>query len=205
MRNFFLLITIYALLQYAMNTVLISDDLYYDSFSNQIGFEEVSRLLELGRRWNWISYALIPVIILVKVSFVAICLSIGCLLAGRQSSFIRVLPVTVAGEYVFLIPGFTKLLWFSFFSTDFSLEDLQFFAPLSILSLFNPMEVERWLVYPLQVLNLFEFAYWCILALQLRDFLGREFWDSFGFVTSTYGIGLLLWVVFVMFVTVTLS
>ncbi|MFN7839937.1 MAG: hypothetical protein ACK5QG_18395, partial [Bacteroidota bacterium] len=62
-----------------------------------------------------------------------------------------------------------------------------------------------WLVYPIQLLNVFELLYWIALAWQLQEVLEKPFAESLGFVAKTYGVGLAVWVVVVMFLTVSIS
>ena len=205
MKKFVFLVSIYLTLQYSIQHFVVSDDLIFDSLVNRLGYERAGDLLADGKDWRWISYALMPLIIVFKIFAVATCLTTGSFFLRSDIAFARFLVPALDCEFLFLIPGLGKLLWFTFFSSTFSLEDLQYFSPLSIFSLFDPVEVEAWLVYPLQVLNLFELAYLCALAWQLREVVGRDYLGSFAFVISTYGVGLLLWVVFVMFITVTLS
>ncbi|GAB3250601.1 hypothetical protein GCM10027347_08480 [Larkinella harenae] len=57
--------------------------------------------------------------------------------------------------------------------------------------------------YPLQTANLFEFAYWFLLAYGVSDACKEPFSKAFSLVRSSYGVGLLLWVTLVVFVTVT--
>ncbi len=57
----------------------------------------------------------------------------------------------------------------------------------------------------LQLVNLFEIAYWLLLADLLKKIINRPFWKSFEFVLSTYGVGLLIWTVFVVFLTLNLT
>jgi hypothetical protein len=61
-------------------------------------------------------------------------------------------------------------------------------------------------------LNLFELAYFLALAILLVNVINQaneertvNFGKSLQLVTASYGSGLLLWVVFVMFITLNLS
>lgn len=134
-----------------------------------------------------------------------LCFSIGAFLYGYENSFKTFFRITINAEFVFLIPIIIKIIWFSFFRTDYDLIDLKNFSPLSALDIAYQNSSELWYIYPLRLLNFFELAYWCILAYQLKDILNRDFAGSLGFVASTYGVGLLLWVIFVMFLTVSLT
>lgn len=113
--------------------------------------------------------------------------------------------VAIQAELVLLLPSLLKLLWFLFVQTDYSLQDLQFFYPLSLLNLFDAKAMSPYLLYPLQLANLFEVAYWFALAYGVSQLIEIPMPKAFGVVATSYGSGLLVWVVFIMFLTVSLS
>jgi hypothetical protein len=94
---------------------------------------------------------------------------------------------------------------FTWFATNYTLEDLQFFYPLSAANLFAPNELEAWWVYPFQLINLFEVAYWVILAILLGRALQISTGKAAEYVIKGYGSGLLLWVLLVVFITLNFS
>ena len=122
-----------------------------------------------------------------------------------NSNYKHYFEILVKSEFIFLIPLAIKLFWFNIFHTSYTLQDLQYFSPLSVFSFFDPKEIDTWLVYPMQLFNVFELLYWLILAYLLKDVLGKGFKDSLGFVATTYGVGLFIWVVLVMFLIVNIS
>jgi hypothetical protein len=83
--------------------------------------------------------------------------------------------------------------------------DIQTFYPLSLLNLLEVKDIPQWLLYPLQVINIFEVLYWLILAYGLslvaKERLPKMLW----LVAFSYGIGLFVWVVFITFITINLS
>jgi hypothetical protein len=184
---------------------VLTDDLYFNSFGEQLTYERIVKLIEKQRDWKWISYVFVPLFYFVKFTAVIFFLSIGALLLRIEYSIIEFYLVVINSEFVYIMSLLSKTIWFGLFQSNFTLIDLQHFSPLSIFSIFNPHEIGAWLIYPLQLLNLFELAYWCVLAWQLKNILNRDFIGSLGFVASTYGVGLLLWVIFVMFLTVSLT
>lgn len=168
MKRFLLLVGCYFLIQLGTGFLLMTDELYYDSLVNKISYERISEMLVQGKKWRWLSYAFLPVLLFIKILFVVICFSIGGLFIKIDIGFKNFFSIVTTAEFIFLIPGIIKLLWFSFFQTNYTLQDLQFFFPLSVLSLFSPSELDPWLVYPIQLLNLFEVLYWVVLAYQLN-------------------------------------
>ena len=194
----------FAIINYLSST-LISDDLYYNSLGEQFTYAKIDEILDQKDKWAWIGYVLIPVIYLIKFTLITFCLNVGILLSGYKVSFKKLFQITMYAEAIFLLPAIIKLLWFAFIQTDYTLEELQYFYPLSMLNLFEVGKLEAWWVYSFQVINVFEFGYLLLLAYGIGKQLDKSLNDALGFVLSTYGVGLLLWVVFITFLVVNLG
>jgi hypothetical protein len=188
-----------------VNTYIVTDDVIVDFLDQRLSLERISHVLEQREKWRWLTYFTPPIYYLLKFLLISICFLTGSLFLRVEKSFEKFFPIIIKAEFILLVPAIVKLFWFSLYQTNYRLDDLQYFSPLSIFSLFNPTEVDAWLAYPLQLLNLFEFLYWLALAYQLKEVLGKSFFGCFRFVASTYGVGLLIWVVLVMFLTVSIS
>ena len=112
-------------------------------------------LLQLKDRWAWVNYAILPIIYLLKFTLITLWLLSGAILFGYKASFKKIFQIVLAAEFVWLVPSFITIIWFGFIDTDYSLLDVQYFKPLSLLNFFEAVEVESWLIFPLQSLNLF--------------------------------------------------
>ncbi|HXJ98697.1 MAG TPA: hypothetical protein VNJ50_07610 [Gelidibacter sp.] len=132
-------------------------------------------------------------------------LDLGCFLFNKKIKYKELFNIVVKAEFIFILVIIVKTAWFYFFQTNYTLEDLQFFYPLSALSLIGHEGLQPWFVYPFQVLNLFELAYWFILAFLLGKELKSTTDKGLSIVASSYGVGLLIWVVGVMFSTLNMS
>jgi hypothetical protein len=185
--------------------LLIDDSLYYDFWQSKLSYERIQSLIEAGKKWKWISYAAIPVFLGLKCFLVAICLYTGAFFRKSDKGFGDFYKVALVAEFVMFIPLLVKIAWFGFIQRAYTLEDLSGFAPLSVLSYVSSQGIDPWFIYPLQLLNVFELLYWCALAYQLKRLLNTTFPDSFSFVASTYGMGLFIWVLFIMFLLVSIS
>lgn len=139
--------------------------------------------------------------ILIKTSIITLVIYTGVILSSLNIGLRRIFRVVVQAEFIFLLMGFVRFFWFYLFQSDINFTSLGFFQPLSIINFFSPNDDLTYLVYPLQLINLFELAYWFILAYLLRNLLKKSFWKSFEFVLNTYGVALVIWVVFVTFLT----
>ncbi|MCG6187377.1 hypothetical protein [Maribellus maritimus] len=80
------------------------------------------------------------------------------------------------------------------------------------MELLNKNTVDPLFLYPLSLINIFELGYFLILAWLLVGVINEtngerpvKFGKSLQLVTTSYGSGLLLWVVLVMFITLNLN
>ena len=192
-------------LAWAYQYLLLDDSLYFNAFAQQFSYERINAIIEQNKKWGWIGYASTPLIYLIKLSLITTCLSLGYFFTKNRFNFSSFFNAVIFAELIFLLPIIIKLLWFLFIKTDYDLNDLSLFYPLSALNLFDVETVPRYWLAPLQTLNLFEVVYWFLLAYGVADATGFSFKRSFGLVMSSYGVGLVLWVVLVMFLTITYS
>lgn len=167
------------------NHLLVSDKLFFNTFAEQLTYEQIKKLISNSEKWELLGYVLVPLLVALKITLVATCLSIGLFFITNRFNFKDLFSAALVAEFVFLIPSLLKIIWFSFFKTDYDLIDLQLFYPLSALSLFDEAAVQQnqsWLVYPLQTLNLFEVAYWLLLAKGVSEVIKKDFTQSFELV-----------------------
>jgi hypothetical protein len=194
------------------NKLLNLDILLYNSLSEQLTTSQINKYFEIKEKWQWLSYTIIPLILLIKTLLITSVLYIGTFFYSKvKVTFKQLLSAVINAEYVFLGVGILKIVWFYFFQTSYTLEDLQYFYPLSALNIVGYKGLEAWFIYPLQVLNLFELAYWLLLSYFIGKLAftekdkGKPMDLGFKIVASSYGSALLLWVVVVMFFTLNYS
>ena len=189
---------------FLLNLFVISDELISEYFSNSISTDQLIKILELNQKWQWLGYVLLPVILLLKIAVISSVLYMGTFFFEKKIAYKRLFTIVTKAEFIFVLVALVKLLWFVF-QDDYTLQDVQSFYPLSALSVVGYEELQPWFVYPFQTLNLFELAYWIILAW----LIGREIQSTtdkaLKIVASSYGSALLIWVVAVMFFTLNVS
>jgi len=203
--NYFLLISgINVLLTLIISYLFNSDELYYQSFGEQMAANRIDKMIELSFKWQWIGYAFIPIVVLIRISFTSLCLYTGCFLVNLKVRFKELFNLALLADFIFILAGLTKLLMLIFYKEVNTLEDLQF-QPLSLLELFDRKTVDVIFIYPSSMISIFELLYWLTLTWLLTGINELPFGSSLKTVASSYGSGLLLWVLFVMFLTVNLS
>ncbi len=197
-----LLLLLYVLVGIILNWYIITDDHYYKSLGNQLDVERIRQLLTFRNKWDWIGFLIIPLLILVKISLVAVCLEVGNFIIDLKLKFKQLFKIALLGEAIFLIAALTKIIYFLLFPKNVTLEFIQTFYPLSLINMVVIEKIPAYLVYPLQLINVFELLYWIILAYLIKIYTNSSFDKSFGFVAKTYGIGLFTWVVLVVFLSI---
>ena len=151
--------------------LLIEDSLYFDFFGSEFSYERIIKLIEESKKWKWLSYSLVPVLILVKTFFISACLYMGAFFIRTNKKLGDFFRLSLLAEFILLLPIIVKIIWFGFIKRNYGLEDLSYFSPLSVLNLFNRNDIDVWFIYPLQLLNIFELLYWLALAYLLKDLI----------------------------------
>ena len=212
MKNFLFFISIVlcnTLLVYFDKTYITTDSKIFDFLAKDYPSSVVQNYMESQKKWWWVSYAATPVLIGIKVLLVAFCLNFVKIVSEKleQVKFRDILTVVLLAEFVFIIAGFYKFFNFYLIDKDYTLETLQTYYPISLINLKESISTEKWLAYPLQLVNLFELLYWGILAWGIWELADKRisYIKSFGYIALTYGIGLLFWVGVVCFLILSVS
>ena len=205
LSKFSFIVVISLIISYLSKILLISDTLLFNFYSEILSYERIQALIEQGKKWEWIGYSLIPIFYLIKFSFVALCLSLGLFFLNISHSFKQLFELAVKAELVFIMAGLFKILWFLFIETNYNLLDLQYFSPLSLQNIISVQKSDIWLLYPLQITNLFELIYWFVLAYGISKLIKTNLEGGMKIVLSSYVPALFLWVVFVTFLTINMT
>jgi hypothetical protein len=203
--RFFFIAALATILTMLNNVLLIDDNMYFEFYASQLTYERIEEFIQMKDQYTWFGYVMVPIVYLFKITAVACCLSLGSFLSTRPLLFNKFFRIATQAELVLLMGVVCKLIWFLFINTSYGLSDIQTFYPLALTNLFPHDIIPTWGVYPLQQLNLFELAYWFALAYGISQVIEIPMPKAFGMVAASYGSGLLVWVVFVMFLTVSLS
>ena len=197
------------ILIYLDKTYITTDSKIFDFLAKDYPSSVVQNYMDSQKKWWWVSYVTTPVLIGIKVLLVAFCLNFVKIISEKLEDvkFRDILTVVLIAEFVFIIAGFYKFFNFYLIDTDYTLETLQTYYPLSLINYKEAISTEKWLAYPLQLLNVFELMYWGILAWGIWELADKKisYQRSLGYVALTYGVGLLFWVGVVCFLILSVS
>ena len=185
-------------------TALINEIVFFNTYSEQLTYERSTELFSMMKSYSWTSYFLCPLVLIIKFSVVSFVIYIGVFFCDMQKDITmgKVFTVVIACEAVFVLAAAAKLLWFIFFAGNYTLNDMQFFYPLSLVNLFRQSEVAPYWVYPLQAINLFQLAYVVMLSAGLAKLSSVKRDATDRIVLFTYFPAIAIWVVFIVFLTI---
>ena len=202
---FTLLCLINMLALFINNELLLTDQIYYQTYGEWVAMERIERHVQLLDQYSWVGYAMTPVMLLLKVSLVSVCINVGTLFADYAIGFKKIFKIALVAEAIFVFTNLLRVLWLTFFHEVNIMQDIQYFYPFSFLSLFDPGTLESWFVYPMATLNLSELLYFLVLAYGLKLALNKVYDKALNLVLGSYGIGLLVWIFFIVFLSINLS
>ena len=202
-KLFIFIIILLAFITFSSEKILNTKEIINDFYSDKLSEKQISQFLIGQEKWSWLGYLLIPFFILIRTSLVTLCISIGLFFYETENriKFKKLFRISLIGEFVLSLTFISKFFYFYFFKTDYTLHELQQFYPLSYTNLINLDNLEPWLVYPLQTINLFEIGYFFMLVFGLHKLLKNKYAKSFEIVAVSYGTGLVIWIGLIMFLT----
>jgi len=153
----------------------------------QLGFFKIISALQ---------YLSIPVIYLLKFTFIAFFIWVGCFGFGYRVTYSNCWHLALVAEIIFIVPELLKIFWFMFFETDPNYGDVKAFYPLSLMNFFNFELIDAKWHYPLKSLNIFEVLYWFMLAAGIFIKSGKVYKQSVIIGTFGYVIPFLFWLVY---------
>uniref|UniRef100_S0DE83 Yip1 domain-containing protein n=1 Tax=termite gut metagenome TaxID=433724 RepID=S0DE83_9ZZZZ len=166
--------------------------------------EMKAAMLERFKTWRWVGFAAVPLLILIRVSLVGACLSTGAMLNEKFSK------LTYSGAYGIAMKSDVISVLHTIVSsviiiTLFRDDVIKGQTVFSLLYFIDMNAVDKWLTIPCASINLFEVIYWFFMSKLVSVATGNKFWKSFEFVMCTYGVGYLIYIVLMMFITLYLS
>lgn len=197
-----LLILIALLLRVLISELVFTDEVYYAALSDNLSFDRIDELLKNRKELAWVSYAITPLYYTLKIFLVTVCLYIGIFMLEKKVSFSALFSVCIYAEFVFLAPIAIRLFWFTQVDTSYALADVSDFPPASLYNVLGSTVDEDWIKYPLRVLNAFELIYMIVLANGISGKFNFSFTESVKLVLASYGLGLILWILTIVFLLI---
>lgn len=166
-----------------------SSDFYALYYKAETGFENY---IGMVRNVDLFRYILSPIYIF-SISGIAM----GLILIGLTGHEIELenkllFKIILIATFILSLPLWVKSLWFVVIKGSYTMEEVKYFYPLSILYFFDSMELHEKLVKALGRLNIYHLAFMFFIAWCIKIYTNQPLVRLFGIVIYTYGLGLLL-------------
>ena len=194
----------YATTTYIQDTMILTKEVYYNTLGEQLTIERIDNMLEKQSEWKWVGYLLIPVVVVLQAFLVTLCLNCGTIMMNYKMRFRPLFTLVLRSSVVFLLWKLA-LTFILLFTKIQIIDDLITANKFALAGFVDKASVPTWLMYPLSIINVFEVAFWVLLTLGISRLLQRSFKAALGFVATTYGLGLLMWMIFIIFLQLNFS
>lgn len=184
---------------------ILTDDIVYESLSKQLSSERVEDIMASRAESNFLPYLLTPVFRLINVAIISLIVLIGVYLHSYEIKYRQIFRVVVIASIVFLIPGIWRTIVFAMKTPNFTLEEFREFSPHSILYYLDRDSIKDWFYYPLYLVNLAELIFMFVVAVGLKKAGNLKLTKSILLVIETYFVSLVLWTLFVVFLSINAS
>jgi hypothetical protein len=123
---------------------------------------------------------------------------IGIKLFEISIRFSDCIKIIIIAEVIPIIIASLQIVYFYIYPPN-SIQELNYFNLFGLSFFFNQEAIPQYLVYPLLQLNLFEVAYWCVLAYGIKLLGTISIKKAFQITASGYGVGMTIWMLFIVF------
>lgn len=192
------------ILLYLLNKIVFTDSFFYSTLNEQFSYNTISEIITLNKKIAWLSYAIFPIVYLLKITCISFIIFIGINLFEIKLFFDNCFKIVLLAESVPLLGSITKTLYFYIYPPNNS-DIIHNFNPLGLSSLFKSDAIPKYLLYPLQQFNLFEVAYWLLLAYGIKSLGNMNYINALKITSLSYGVGLLIWCIFIVFLQLQFS
>lgn len=201
---FSILVIISLLNIYLFNSLILNDSFFYTSLGNQMSLKRIGDFIINTKNYRWVSFLIMPIYLVIVFYLISLIIYTGVKFFEINITFKKCFKIILLAETIPLISSITKTLYFYIYPPT-NLEVLQNFNPLGLSSLLNNDTIPKYLLYPIQQLNLFEVGYWLLLAYGIKSLGNVDFKKALKITSLSYGVGLLIWCIFIVFLQLQFS
>lgn len=192
---FFIVITMLLTMLSFSNT---NDKILIDRLLEKYSQEEVEKTIENVRVFRYFIPLIQLVFYFIKCSLIAFVIQLGLLLLEIKQKFKLLFQIAVFTNLIFLLPNIVS----EYYSVFEGNESPNVINLLSVSHFINPKNIDPLIKPLIDLLNVFELAFWLLLSYFMGKLLHFSFLNSFKIVASTYGIGLFIWIAFECYLVV---
>jgi hypothetical protein len=184
--------------------IIFDTEFYYRSLQSEISLDNIDNIILFNKKIDFFGYFILPFLLFFKWFFINFILFITLQIFEIKISFIYCFKIVLLAEIITIISSIVKTLYFYIYPPS-NFEVLQYFNPLGITSFLKNDIIPKYLLYPIQQLTLFEVGYWLLLAYGIKSLGNVDFKKALKITSLSYGVGLLIWCIFIVFLQLQFS
>jgi len=202
---FLLICLIQILIMVVQQEFILVDEVFYNTYGEQLAIERIDEMLAAQAEWKWLNFVLVPVAVVMQAFLITVCLNIGTLFFNYEIGFKALFKMVLKATIVFVVANLlmTFIQW-QFIEVS-RVQDLQNANFMSLLWFFDADKLPIWLTYPISLINVYEVTFWLLLASGVSYLLKKSFSESINFIIGTYGVGLGIWALLIIFLQISLT
>lgn len=191
------------LILYYQNEFIVPDEFLYHSLDGKYTIDRVGELVQYKNTTAFFRYASVPFVLGSRILAAAVCLNVGLLLINLQVSFRSLLSLVNNCSVIFILGNLLITIGVILAGAE-ELSDLVLTNNYSLHYLLNIIgwNTPPWMAHPLKTANLFQIIYIYLLAGCLSTLLSINRGRTLRLVLASYGTGLLIWLLFIMFLQI---
>jgi hypothetical protein len=178
---------------------LYTDNLYFFSLKVNRSQNEILQFIQLERRFEWLNYLIAPVYSLLISLFTAFCLNIGVLLKNYQVRFKNLYNLAVKANLIFAL-SYLMITILKITVIPHDLDNIENNDFQSVIAFLNYNQIPKWAYFALQLVNFTQISYIIFLSIGVAFYLKANFIKSLTLTVGSYGLGLLIWAIFITFI-----
>jgi hypothetical protein len=180
---------------------VFTDEFYLNSLSSH--YDDHSKMIEFihsDRALEWTNYFISFAIVIVPAVLIAFILNVGVIFREYKIKFTKLFKITLKAQIVFAVNYLVSIVLKAtgVIETNWNTIDNNYFYQ-SAAYFFRDGNYPFWVMYPLQIINITEIIHLLLLAFGFSCISKFGYLKSLGFVLLFYGIAMIVWVIFTVF------
>lgn len=181
---------------------LFTDDFYKNVLST-FSTEKISNYISQERESEWVNFLIVPIITIVPALLITFWTYISLYIVNIKIGLFHLFDKSLKAQIIF---AFNYIITVLLKTGNVIEQDMNTinnnYLYQSILAFFNTESVHPLLRYPLQCVNITEVIFVLFLTYSLKDILQMKFLKALKFTSLIYLSGLLIWIVFSIFLVI---
>lgn len=176
-----------------LSNYYITEIIAYNVLSEQYTLEQIQKILNTFKSWQYVAYIFIPVIIIIRILYTSFCLYTGSLFQEYKWEFKKIFNISLKADFIFILSQIVNFYYYLLLKDAHTLNAVNTNC-LSILNWVGQENVPKWLVSALNSASVFELLYIILLVTLIHKSFKQKLIKTTVFVLLTYGVGTYLYI-----------